>query len=118
MKHDFFTVQPIKGAKVYFLRNVLHDWPNKQAKVILERLHDAMTKNSILLIQESEMLESNVPLRSTYMVLSMMAAFSGLERTRTQFEELLESAGLKLIKKWVPEGTTVFGTLFEAVLGS
>ena len=28
MKHDFFAPQPIKNAKAYYLRAVLHDWPD------------------------------------------------------------------------------------------
>ncbi|MCJ1311746.1 hypothetical protein MMC25_005419 [Agyrium rufum] len=35
MAHNFFTTQPVKGAKAYYLRTVLHDWPNKQAREIL-----------------------------------------------------------------------------------
>ncbi|KAL8636593.1 MAG: hypothetical protein Q9226_009238, partial [Calogaya cf. arnoldii] len=26
--HDFFAPNPIKGAKIYYLRHVLHDWPD------------------------------------------------------------------------------------------
>lgn len=29
--HSFFDEQPIKHAKAYYLRTVLHDWPDKQA---------------------------------------------------------------------------------------
>ena len=29
MKHDFFKPQPVKNAKAYYLRPVLHDWPDK-----------------------------------------------------------------------------------------
>ena len=32
--YDFFKPQPVKGAKVYYLRTVLHDWPDKQAREI------------------------------------------------------------------------------------
>lgn len=40
--HDFFTPQPIKGARAYFLRSCLHDWPDEQCRTILGHLKDAM----------------------------------------------------------------------------
>jgi hypothetical protein len=40
--HDFFTPQPVKGARAYFMRSVLHDWPDEQCRVILRHLKDAM----------------------------------------------------------------------------
>ncbi|KAJ5157192.1 uncharacterized protein N7482_008292 [Penicillium canariense] len=33
--HDFFQPQPVKNAKGYFMRRILHDWPDKQAAQIL-----------------------------------------------------------------------------------
>jgi hypothetical protein len=27
--YDMFTEQPLKGAKAYYLRTVLYDWPDK-----------------------------------------------------------------------------------------
>lgn len=37
IKHDRFKPQPelAKGVKAYFLSNVLPDWPNEEAKIIL-----------------------------------------------------------------------------------
>lgn len=40
--HDFFTPQPIKGARAYFMRSVMHDWPDVQCRKILGNLRDAM----------------------------------------------------------------------------
>lgn len=40
--HDFFTPQPIKGARAYFMRSVLHDWADEQCRTILGHLKDAM----------------------------------------------------------------------------
>jgi hypothetical protein len=28
--YDFFTAQPVKSARAYYLRTVLHDWPDTQ----------------------------------------------------------------------------------------
>ena len=50
--HDFFTEQPVKGANVYLLRHILHDWSDKYAAQILKALVPALTKDSTILIME------------------------------------------------------------------
>ncbi len=42
MPHDFFIEQPVKGADVYFMRWILHDWSDKYASLILKALVPAM----------------------------------------------------------------------------
>ncbi|GLB41210.1 putative O-methyltransferase [Lyophyllum shimeji] len=48
--HDFFTEQPIKNAAVFFLRVILHDWPDAQARQILLRLREAATPETKLVL--------------------------------------------------------------------
>ncbi|KAF8581482.1 S-adenosyl-L-methionine-dependent methyltransferase [Ramaria rubella] len=50
--NDFFTGQPVKGAAIYILSNILHDWPDKDALAILKHIADAMTPASRLLVIE------------------------------------------------------------------
>lgn len=102
-KHDFFSPQPVKNAKGYYLANVLHDWPDKQARKILQHITDAMSEESHVLISENVTLEENVDMYSASADLIMMANFSSLERTEKQFRELLDSAGLKLVEVYVSE---------------
>ncbi|RDL40880.1 Uncharacterized protein BP5553_00859 [Venustampulla echinocandica] len=103
MKHDMFTPQPIKSAKAYYLANVLHDWPDKQALKILGNIKEAMNEDSILLISENVLPDWNVPLASAYADFVMMANFSALERTEEQFKALLENAGFELVKAWAAD---------------
>ena len=42
MQHDFFAQQPVKGADIYFLRFILHDWSDKYARKIIENLVPAL----------------------------------------------------------------------------
>ena len=100
MVYDFFTPQPIKGAKVYFLAHVLHDWPDKQAQVILEQVRDAMAPDSTVLLSETVMSERDASFAAAAMDITMMAAFASLERTEKQFRDLLDEAGLSLVKVW------------------
>jgi len=117
--HDFFEPQPlsIKNAKAYYLRTVLHDWPNKESKLILENIRKVMSKDSILFLNENSIPDRNVPLFSCQGDLTMMACFSALDRTEQQFADLLDSAGFRLVKVWRPK--VIFpmsAVLFEAVI--
>jgi hypothetical protein len=51
--HDFFTLQPINNAAVFFLRYVLHDWPDDKAKLILKALRPSATPNTKLILMEN-----------------------------------------------------------------
>lgn len=50
--HDFFTAQPIRNAAVFFLRVILHDWPDALARTILLRLREAATPETKLVLAE------------------------------------------------------------------
>lgn len=102
-RYNFFDEQPIKGAKGYFLRTILHDWPDKQASQILGRVREAMGPDSILLINELMLPESDVLLSSALADMQMMGSFASLERTESQWKGLLESAGFELEHVWLPE---------------
>ncbi|KAK0627398.1 S-adenosyl-L-methionine-dependent methyltransferase, partial [Immersiella caudata] len=54
MVYDFYTEQPVKGARTYYLHSVLHDWPDELCVKILERIKAAMKPGySRLLINEN-----------------------------------------------------------------
>ncbi|CZR66176.1 related to O-methyltransferase [Phialocephala subalpina] len=101
--YDFFTPQPVKGARAYFMHNVLHDWTDDLAVKINENIASAMEKGySRLLIHES-LISSAKPLaRVTTSDLTMMACLSAKERTESECGQLVESAGLKVVKIWRP----------------
>jgi hypothetical protein len=48
--HDFFQPQPIKDASVFFLRFVVHDWPDVYAKKILKQLYAAAQSSTKLIL--------------------------------------------------------------------
>jgi hypothetical protein len=104
MPHSFFEPQPITGAHVYFLGRVLHDWPDAEARSILQHIRNAMGKDSMLLIHDRVLPDglAKVHLSDTVMDLNMMALLSSLERTEAQFRELLVSVGLHLVRVWRP----------------
>ena len=117
LPYDFFTPQPIIGASFYYFRTILHDWPDKEALLILQRLRSAMTETSTLLINEFIMPDAAAPSLPSKLDLSMMAIFSSMERTYKQWENLLQSAGLTIVRTWsAPTANTEHASLIEACL--
>jgi demethylsterigmatocystin 6-O-methyltransferase len=101
--HDFFTPQPIKGAKYYHLRRVLHDWNDGPSIKILEATREAMrdTPNySRLLIHESCLPDVGCGFIEAMVDLMMMQTCDGMERTESQWHKLLGKTGFKIVKIW------------------
>ncbi|OOF97174.1 hypothetical protein ASPCADRAFT_45906 [Aspergillus carbonarius ITEM 5010] len=100
MAHDFFTEQPVKGARVYYLHSVLHDWPDDMCHSILSNLASAMRPGySKLLINENVVPSLGAHFETTSLDIIMMSIASG-ERTEKHWTELIESSGLKIVKIW------------------
>jgi hypothetical protein len=102
--HDFFQPLPedVRGAKVFYLRNILHDWPQIQASVILENIADAMAEDSVVLIHEILLPETGVSYFDAMMDWHMMD-LGALERTEEQWKTLVGSVGLKIKGIWKEE---------------
>ena len=96
MHHDFMTEQPIKGAKVYHLRNVIHNWADKPSKVILKSVQEAMAPDSICIIDDVVMPKVGASWKQTSMDIAMMTMLAALERTEPHFQNLLAEVGLKI----------------------
>lgn len=105
--YSFFDEQPVRGARAYYLRNVLHDWPDKQVVQILGRAREAMTAKSLLLIEEKVLAEGGVPLMAAIGDMSMMVSFAAAERTKNEYQVLLDEAGLELVGLWRPQDAAV-----------
>ncbi|KAF3066413.1 Demethylsterigmatocystin 6-O-methyltransferase [Daldinia childiae] len=101
MEHNFFTEQPIRGSRAYYMHSVLHDWPDEQCVQILTQLSKSMEPGySKLLINENV-----IPLRHAYweataLDILMMTGFSSRERTKHEWEDLIKASGLRICKTW------------------
>ncbi|KAL4914334.1 S-adenosyl-L-methionine-dependent methyltransferase [Aspergillus aurantiobrunneus] len=101
MGHDFFSEQPIKGARAYYMHSVLHDWTNADCRRILSNLVPAMKPGySKILINENVIPSTNAYWETTSLDIIMMADFASQERTEKQWHELVGSVGLKIVKIW------------------
>ena len=99
MKHDFFTEQPIKGARAYYFRSIFHDWPDHDCINILKRTAAAMQKGySKLLIFEWILPMKATPMYPALLDINMMALLNGMERTESQWTQLLDAAGLRVVR--------------------
>lgn len=102
MVHDFFTPQPVKNAHIYHLRLILHDFYEPVCVEILKNIASAMGPTSRVLIRDFVVPERTV-VGADYMVYWMdfaMMTLTGKEKTKKQFEEILDEAGLQLVRIW------------------
>ncbi|RYC57304.1 hypothetical protein CHU98_g8899 [Xylaria longipes] len=96
--HNFFETQPIKGARFYYLRNILHDWADEKCVAILYQLINASGPDSQILIDEMVLPDGGVSWEATTIDLTLMASFGSRERTTAQWHALLDTAGLKVLR--------------------
>ncbi|KAL9619393.1 MAG: hypothetical protein Q9160_005988 [Pyrenula sp. 1 TL-2023] len=93
---DFFKEQPIKGARTYYLRSILHNWPTKHCRTILRNIKSAMAPDSFILIDDMVMPEVGADKVAVSMDIAMMMGFTSEERTEKRWAELFDSVGLKI----------------------
>lgn len=84
------------GASFYYLRRILHDWPDSDSLKILGNLAAAMTANSRILIDEVVLPDVNAHWQAAMQDLAMGIELGGKERTRAQWESLVLQAGLQI----------------------
>lgn len=101
---SFFEPNPVRHARAYFFRRVLHDWSDSVCQTILQNTVVSMGPNSRVLIAEYEVPAVGAPAKLTLQDINMMG-LGGCERTEKMWAKLLHSAGLKLTKMWRTPGS-------------
>ncbi|KAF8067694.1 O-methyltransferase-domain-containing protein [Lyophyllum atratum] len=119
---DFFQQVDVMEQDVYYLRNIIHNWPDAQAQQILGKVREAMGRDSRLLIHDhvlphinqteleaAEMEVAPLPLlpnygagavRTYYQDLTMLFTYNSKERTLDESVALASTVGLRLQKVW------------------
>ena len=97
---SFFDSVP-EGSDAYLLRRIIHDWKDAEAVKILSNVRAAMKADGTLLLIES-LIDSAA--RPAGLMDLMMLVLGGVERTASEFEKLLETAGFSL-DRVIPAGT-------------
>ena len=94
---DFFEAIPVE-ADIYLMKFILHDWNDEQCDAILANLAKYAKPGSRLLLVETVVEEDdNQPSASKVMDLNMLGMTGGKERTPTEYAELFERAGFRLV---------------------
>lgn len=95
--HDFFTIQPVKHARAYYLHSVLHDWSDDDCVRILEQLKPALKPGySTVLINELVVPDRNASWPITSMDHLMLVLGAMRERTQADWEKILQRAGYQI----------------------
>ncbi|KAJ3578752.1 hypothetical protein NPX13_g1815 [Xylaria arbuscula] len=106
MVHDFFNEQPVKGADVYLLRWILHNWPDKYCIRILRALIPALKRGSRVLIMDFVMppplaLPNLVDRKLRAMDVTMLEIGNAKERSMDEWKDLVGQADARFILKGV-----------------
>ena len=91
---DFFRHVP--EGDVYLLKQVLHDWNDEQCATILQSCARGLRPGGRVVIVEMVIPDDMRPSPAPLMDLNMLVMLPGRERTRSEYERLLATAGLRL----------------------
>ncbi len=95
---DFFEKVP-SGGDVYLLKNIIHDWDDQHASLILSTCRRATGRGARILIIErllpTRVTDSPDNLNAVMTDLQMMVQLGSRERTLAEYRALLEQAGFE-----------------------
>jgi len=93
---SFFDALP-RGGDVYLLAQVVHDWPDAHASLIMQRCAEAARPSGRVILVERLVDEARPNPDHARMDLLMLVMFGGAERTRAEFTALAAQSGLTLV---------------------
>ena len=86
---------------MYYLQNILHDWPDDRCLDILKNLKTAMDPGySKILIDEQVLPNQGADWKKAACDIFMMVLAAGQERTESHWYDLIQKAGLKIAGIW------------------
>ncbi|HUN38490.1 MAG TPA: methyltransferase [Trebonia sp.] len=91
---NFFESVPT--ADVYILSYILHDWDDEASLRILQAVGHAAAPGARIVLVETVIPPGDAPHLAKSVDLTMLAMLTGRERTATEYESLLDSAGFTL----------------------
>jgi hypothetical protein len=110
---DFFT-DPLPAADTYLIMDVIHDWGDERAETLLSAVRKAAPSQARVLAIEGILADVPGPDWSKNMDIIMLSFAGGRQRTRSEHEQLLNTAGFRL-EQVIP--TTSDVSILEAVPG-
>ena len=110
---DFFNRVPA-GADAYLMKSIIHDWDDDRSSIILKNCREALrnVERGRLLLIEAIVPPGNEPHMAKLTDMQMLVLTGGRERTREEFQTLLEQSGFHMT---VAVPTQSFVSVVEAV---
>jgi SAM-dependent methyltransferase len=91
---DFFKSVP--GGDLYVIKNVIHNWEDERAALILRNCRKVLLPNGKVLVAQTLVPPGHEPSQIKFIDVLMLVVTAGLERTETEYASLFEAAGLRL----------------------
>ena len=86
------------------MKSILHNWPEDKCKEILNNIIPAMKRGySKILINDNSIPDKGADSISTAVDIIMLATFASRERTESDWRQLLEAVGVRLLNIWTYE---------------
>ena len=99
---DMFKVDTLPKCGVIFTKHILHNWPDEKCVEILKNFHTALDDDGIVFnvsFHLTESGESNDEWENFAMDMTMLYQFGeAKERTVTEYKDMHNKAGFKVIK--------------------
>jgi O-methyltransferase domain len=92
---DFFT-DPLPAADTYLIMDVIHDWDDDQTTALLSAVRKAALPQARVLVIETILADTPGPHWSKIIDATMLLMVGGRQRTRSEHEQLLNTAGFRL----------------------
>jgi hypothetical protein len=92
---NFFQAVP-RGADLYMLKWIIHDWDDDRAVSILKKIRVAMDSYGRVILVETILPSGDQPSFANLFDLNMLVMTGGRERTEAEFRRLLTRAGFRL----------------------
>lgn len=108
---DFFK-DPLPVCDVYILLEIIHDWPDEEALVILKAIRKSAPAHAKVLLIERMISTDRGPDFSIMLDIHMLALLGGRQRTLQEYQQLFTNAGFRFERE-IP--TFVDMTILEAV---
>jgi hypothetical protein len=108
---DFFAAVP-GGADTYLVSHVIHDWDERHALTVLQRIREAVASDGRLLVVEMVMPTDDAPHPALLLDITMLLLTGGRERTEDEYAALLARSGFRL-ERVIPTHSPV--SVLEAV---
>lgn len=101
MPYNLFTAQPVRNAHIYYMRHIVHDWDDESMGVILQQIVPILKERPAtrLLLADLVLPETNTGMQDAIRDFTLFP-IGGMERTESQWRELLERNELEIKKIW------------------